>query len=106
MKVPEKDCKSYKEAEEYLNSLGIYIWHKKDDPEYIKYLLNLGCYVYIATGYGHRSYFLLYKVRENDFNIERFNILATRVSERPNKLIKFIRKGFFNYVYYLGVYDI
>ena len=30
MEVPEKDCKSYKEAEEYLNSLGIYIWHKKD----------------------------------------------------------------------------
>ena len=36
-KVLPKDCKTIKEAEEYLNSYGIYIWHKGDDVNYIKY---------------------------------------------------------------------
>ena len=39
--IPEifpKDCKTIKEAEEYLNSYGIYVWHKGDDVNYIKYL--------------------------------------------------------------------
>ena len=43
--VPEvlpKDCKTIKEAEEYLNSYGIYVWHKGDDVNYIKYLLSIG----------------------------------------------------------------
>lgn len=42
-KVLPKDCKTIKEAEEYLNSYGIYVWHKGDDMNYIKYLLNIGC---------------------------------------------------------------
>ena len=106
MEIPHKNCETYEEAEKYLNSLGVYIWHKNDDPEYIKYLLNMGCYVYIATGYRHRKYYLLYKSTPTQFPSERFVFLQTRVSERPNKLIKFIKNGFFKYVYCLAIYDI
>lgn len=104
--IPEvlpKDCKTIKEAEEYLNSYGIYVWHKGDDVNYIKYLLNIGCYVYIATAHDHRGYYLLKK--ENTIDEFTDCILKdtllyykNRASNRPNKLLKFIKKGFNNYV--------
>lgn len=104
--IPEifpKDCKTIKEAEEYLNSYGIYVWHKGDDVNYIKYLLNIGCFVYVATAYDHRGYYLLKKENIIDEFTDRTlkDILLyykNRISDRPNKLLKFIKKGFNKYV--------
>ena len=98
-----KDCKTIKEAEEYLNSYGIYVWHKGDDINYIKYLLNIGCFVYIATAFDHRGYYLLKKQNiVNEFTDPTLEdtllYYKNRVSNRPNKLLKFIKKGFNNYV--------
>ena len=98
--IPEilpKNCKSIKEAEEYLNSYGIYVWHKNDDINNIKYLLNIGCWIYVATAHDHRGYYLLKK--SNDiFIYHKLSHFITKVSDRPNKLMKFIEKGFNKYV--------
>lgn len=102
--IPQKDCKTIKEAEEYLNSYGIYVWHKGDDVNYIKYLLNTGCWVYVATAHDHRGYYLLKNSNEFLFSskLKRF---ITGVSNRPNKLMKFIRNGFRKYVRFVNIYE-
>lgn len=104
MEIPKKECKTIKEAEEYLNSHGIYIWHKNDDVNYIRYLLNIGCYVYIATAHDHRGYYLLKNSNDILFSnkLEQF---ITIVSNRPNKLMKFVKNGFNKYVRIVNIYE-
>ena len=106
--VPEvlpKDCRSIKEAEEYLNSYGIYVWHKGDDVNYIKYLLSIGCLVYIATKHNHGKYYFILKKSNDSVYYPNFNIAKRIVSDRPNKLIKFIKNGFKKYVRIINIYE-
>lgn len=105
--IPEvlpKDCKTIKEAEEYLNSYGIYIWHKGDDVNYIRYLLNIGCYVYVATAHDHRGYYLLKNSNDILFS-NKLKQFITIVSNRSNKLMKFIKNGFSKYVRMVNIYE-
>ena len=102
--IPQKDCKTIKEAEEYLNSYGIYVWHKGDDVNYIKYLLNIGCYVYIATAHDHRGYYLLRNNHDIWFS-SKLKHFTTKVSNRPNKLMKFVKKGFSKYIHIVNIYE-
>ena len=102
--VLPKDCKTIKEAEEYLNSYGIYVWHKGDDVNYIKYLLNTGCYVYIAIAYDHRGYYLLKNNHDIWFS-SKLKHFITKVSNRPNKLMKFVKNGFCKYVRIVNIYE-
>ena len=104
MEIPKKECKTIKEAEEYLNSYGIYVWHKGDDVNYIKYLLNIGCYVYVATAHDHRGYYLL-KKNKNVWFISELKHFITIVSNRPNKLMKFVKNGFNKYVRIVNIYE-
>ena len=105
--VPEvlpKDCKTIKEAEEYLNSYGIYVWHKGDDVNYIKYLLSIGCLVYVSTAHDHRGYYLL--THSNDlWFVAKLKHFIAIVSNRPNKLMKFVKKGFNKYVRMVNIYE-
>ena len=106
--IPEvlpKDCKTIKEAEEYLNSYGIYVWHKGDDVNYIKYLLNIGCFVYVVTKYEGFHHFLLFKANDGDFFTEDFMDIVPIVYRKQNKMLKFIRNGFLNHVYLLACYN-
>ena len=102
--IPQKDCKTIKEAEEYLNSYGIYVWHKGDDVNYIKYLLNTGCWIYVATAYDHRGYYLL-KNSNDIFFTSKLKYFITMVSDRPNKLMKFVKNGFRKYVRFVNIYE-
>lgn len=105
--IPEvfpKDCRSIKEAEEYLNSYGIYVWHKNDNINNIEYLLNIGCLVYVATAHDHRGYYLL-KNSNDIFFSSKLKHFITKVSDRPNKLIKFIKNGFHKYVRLVNIYE-
>lgn len=104
MEIPKKECKTIKETEEYLNSHGVYIWHKGDDVNYIRYLLNIGCYVYVATAHDHRGYYLL--KNSNDIRVSsKLKYFTTNVSNRPNKLMKFVKKGFNKYVRIVNIYE-
>lgn len=102
--IPPKDCKTIKEAEEYLNSYGIYVWHKGDDVNYIKYLLNIGCYVYVSTAHDHRGYYLL-KNNNDIWFASKLKYFISIVSNRPNKLMKFVKKGFCKYVRIVNIYE-
>lgn len=104
MEIPKKECKTIKEVEEYLNSHGVYIWHKGDDVNYIRYLLNIGCYVYIATAHDHRGYYLL-KNSNNIWFSSKLKHFTTNVSNRPNKLMKFVKNGFNKYVRIINIYE-
>jgi uncharacterized pyridoxamine 5'-phosphate oxidase family protein len=104
MKIPKKECKTIKEAEEYLNSYGVYIWHKGDDVNYIRYLLNIGCYVYVATAHDHRGYYLLKNSNDIWFS-NKLKQFTTIVSNRPNKLMKFVKNGFNKYVRIVNIYE-
>lgn len=102
--IPQKDYKTIKEAEEYLYSYGIYVWHKGDDVNYIKYLLNIGCFVYIATAHDHRGYYLL-KNSNDIFFSSKLKHFITKASDRPNKLMKFVKNGFRKYVRFVNIYE-
>lgn len=104
MEIPKKECKTIKEAEEYLNSHGIYVWHKGDDVNYIRYLLNIGCYVYVATAHDHRGYYLLKNSNDIWFS-NKLKQFITRVSNRPNKLMKFVKNGFDKYIRIVNIYE-
>ena len=106
--IPEvlpKDCKTIKEAEEYLNSYGIYVWHKEDDVNYIKYLLSIGCLGYIATKHDHGKYYFILKISNDSVYYPNFNIAKRIVSDRPNKLMKFVKNGFLKYVRFVNIYE-
>ena len=84
-----------------MNAVDQYIIY--DDVNYIKYLLNIGCFIYIATAYDHRGYYLLKKenIVDEFTDCTLKDILLyykNRISDRPNKLLKFIKKGFNKYV--------
>ena len=93
------------DSEEYLNSYGIYVWHKNDNINNIEYLLNIGCWVYVATAHDHRGYYLLKNSNDIFFSC-KLNQFITKVSDRPNKLIKFIKNGFHKYVRLINIYEI
>ena len=100
--IPPKYCQTYEEAKEYLLGYGIYVWESDQDLDLVKYLLNIGIRIYVAR--RHRSRDVSYVIISN---INQIYMRQWKLLHRPIKVIKFVRKGFMNYVkeFYNFKYD-
>lgn len=54
--------------------------------------------------HDHRGYYLLKKSNDIWFS-SKLKHFITIVSNRPNKLMKFIKKGFYKYVRIVNIYE-
>jgi hypothetical protein len=104
LQIPPKDCKTYEEVKEYLQEYGVYIAKKDDSLEFILYLLNLGLHVFLC---GYNKFGKVYYLIDPTYStMDKLKSIfyKFKISERPNKITKFVKNGFMKYVKILWYY--